>query len=353
MGDLSASRAVRVEDAFDVQPLASWLRERQPDLAGLPDVRQFPGGASNLTYELIYPDRRLILRRPPAGSRSKSAHDMGREFLIQSKVKPAYPYVPTMVARCEDASVIGADFYVMEKLEGLIMRKDAPVDVALTPGETRQICENVVDRLVELHHVDVAGVGLEGLGRGEGYVGRQVSGWSDRFRKAKTWNVPSFEPTMAWLAENEPPDSAQCLIHNDFRFDNVVLQGDRLERVAGVLDWEMATIGDPLMDLGGALAYWVEASDDPIMRRLRRQPTHLPGMLTRAEVWDRYAGLTGRRVENPLFYEVFGLFRLAVIAQQIYYRYHHRQTRNPAFRQFFALVTYLGWRCRRAIGGRL
>ncbi|MEP6664827.1 MAG: phosphotransferase family protein [Nocardioidaceae bacterium] len=351
--ELSLSQPVRDEDAFDVEPVAAWLSEQRCDLSGVPEVRQFPGGASNLTYELIYPDTQLILRRPPVGNHAKSAHDMGREFIIQDRLKSAYPYVPTMVARCQDPRLIGADFYVMAKIDGLILRRNPPPDFDLDAAATRRLCMSVVDRLVELHQVDVASVGLAEFSRGDGYVARQVSGWSDRFRRARTRNVPSFRRTIEWLEEHQPADAGTCLIHNDFRLDNVVLAPDDHERVVGVLDWEMATVGDPLMDVGAALAYWVEAGDDPVMRRLRRQPTNLPGMLTRRELWDAYTERTGTAVDDRRFYEVFGLFRLAVIAQQIYHRYHNGQTHNPAFRQFYALVTYLAWRCRRAIQGRL
>ncbi len=353
MADLSDPRPVRAEDEFDVDAVAAWLRHERPTLTGVPEVRQFVGGASNLTYELVYPDTRLILRRPPTGTRAKSAHDMGREFAVQSKLVAAYAYVPRMVARCEDAEVIGTDFYVMERVDGLILRKNPPTGVPLDAATAERLCVTFVDTLVELHRVDVQAVGLGGLSRGDGYVARQVAGWSDRFRRARTSNVASFASTMAWLDDNQPPDSAQVLIHNDFRFDNLVLDRADPAKVVGVLDWEMATVGDPLLDLGGALAYWVQQDDDPIMRRLRRQPTHLPGMLTRHEVWERYADSTGADVGQARFYEVFGLFRLAVIAQQIYYRYHEGQTTNPAYRKFYWLVTYLSWRCRRVITGKV
>jgi aminoglycoside phosphotransferase (APT) family kinase protein len=209
----------------------------------------------------------------------------------------------------------------------------------------------MVDRLVELHAVDVPAAGLQEFGRGPGYVERQVTGWSERYRAAKTWNVPSFATVMAWLEQNRPDDVGSCLIHNDWRFDNLVLDPADPARILGVLDWEMATVGDPLMDLGSALAYWIQADDDRLMGLLRRQPTHLPGMLTRREVVERYAERSGRTIDDWTFYEVFGLFRLAVIVQQIYFRYHHKQTRNPAFRHFWIAVNYLDRRCRRLIRG--
>jgi aminoglycoside phosphotransferase (APT) family kinase protein len=312
-------------------------------------VTQFSGGASNWTYRLRYPGRDLILRRPPAGTKAKSAHDMGRENTVQSALKPHYPAVPTMVALCKDAGVVGAEFYVMERIDGLIPRANLPRGVQLDAAQVRALCTNVIDKLIELHRVDYRAAGLESLGKGAGYARRQVEGWSERYLKAKTWNVPSFRRVREWLHANVPDDVATCVIHNDWRFDNVVLAPDDPTRVIGVLDWEMATLGDPLMDLGSALAYWVQADDGAFMRSTRRQPTHLPGMLTRREVVGYYLERSGLRPANWAFYEVFGLFRLAAIIQQIYYRYHHGQTRNPAFKRFWLLVNYFDWRCRRLL----
>jgi len=342
---------VRGEDAFDVAAALAWLREHADVPEGSPQVQQFAGGASNLTYLLRFPGRDLILRRPPSGVKAKSAHDMKREFMIQSRLAPVFSYVAPMVAFCGDDSVIGSEFYVMERLDGTILRRDLPPGLELSGDETRRLCLRVLDVLVQLHQVDPAATGLSEIGRGHGYVGRQVAGWSDRYRKARTDNVGDFEKVMGWLAEHQPEDVATCVIHNDFRFDNVVLAAGDPLRVAGVLDWEMATLGDPLMDLGGAMAYWIQADDDPEYLAIRRQPTHLPGMLTRDEVVDYYTGRMGLAVtpERWRFYEVFGLFRLAVIAQQIYYRYHHKQTRNPRFKSFWLPVNLLERRCRRII----
>ncbi len=341
-------RELREEDAFDVQALHDWLSARTDLPAPLPEVAQFGGGASNLTYLLRYVDRDLVLRRPPAGQKAASAHDMRREHRVQAALKPVYRYVPQMVAFCDDPTVLGSDFYVMERVPGTILRGRLPRGMDLPPEQARGLGLHAVDSLLELHQVDVEAVGLADLGRGAGYVGRQVSGWSDRYRKARTENVPNFEPVMAWLDAHQPPDVATCLIHNDFRLDNLVLDTDL--QVVGVLDWEMATLGDPLMDLGGALAYWVQADDDDMMRVSKRQPTDLPGMPTRAEVLAHYATRTGRGIDDWEFYEVFGLFRLAGIAQQIYYRFHHGQTTNPAFKDFWYFVTYLETRCRSIAG---
>lgn len=348
-GIVDEARAVRDEDAFDVAAVAAWLKEQVTGLEGTPQVRQFRGGASNLTYLLRYPDRDLILRRPPRGTKAKSAHDMRREHLIQSRLKPVFRYVPEMLALCTDESVIGSDFYVMERIDGLILRRDLPPGVSLPPSEARKLCHNLLDRLVELHSIDPAAAGLDDIGKGRGYVKRQVAGWSDRYRRARTWNVPTYRKVMAWLGANQPEDVRTCVIHNDFRFDNVVLDPNDLQRVRGILDWEMATLGDPLMDLGGALAYWIQADDGPLSGVLRRQPTHLPGMLTRREVVSYYCERAGLPSENWTFYEVFGLFRLAVIAQQIYYRYFHKQTSNPAFKNLWVAVHYLHRRAYRLI----
>ena len=334
-------------EELEVGKVDAWLKDRVSGLSGALEVTQYRGGASNWTYRLRYASHDLVLRRPPAGTKAKSAHDMGREYRIQKALAPVFPFVPEMIAFCDDPSVIGCEFYVMRRLDGTILRKDPPRDLALSPDQTRRLCLKVIDTLISLHRVDPEGAGLKDLGKGAGYTRRQVEGWSDRYRKARTWNVPRLEDVMSWLAARTPEDVATCLIHNDFRFDNVVLDPKDPTRVVGVLDWEMATLGDPLMDLGGALAYWVQADDDFFLRSLRRQPTHLPGMLTRREVVEYYAEKTGWRTDDWSFYEVFGLFRLAGIAQQIYHRYHRGESRNRAFRHFWLFVTYLGWRCRR------
>jgi aminoglycoside phosphotransferase (APT) family kinase protein len=351
----SQAKDVRAEDAFDVEAVDRWLREQapaamQPAGEGPAQVQQFSGGASNLTYLLRYPTRELILRRPPPGTKAASAHDMAREFRIQLALAPVFPYVPRMVALCQDPEVIGSDFYVMERVQGTILRSRIPPELDLDAQATRRLCESAIDRLVELHAIDPQAAGLGTLGKGPGYVARQVAGWSERYRAARTWNVPRFERVMAWLADRQPADVAARVIHNDYRFDNLVLAPGDPQRIVAVLDWEMATVGDPLMDLGGALAYWAQADDDRIMRGpLRRQPTDAAGMLTRREVVERYAQRSGLPVDDWAFYEVFGLFRLATIIQQIYKRYHLRQTRNPAFRHYWLAVRYLNRRCVRVV----
>ena len=340
---------VREGEELNVPGVDAWLKGLQPELAGQPEVTQFSGGASNWTYRLKYPNGDFILRRPPAGTKAKGAHDMGREYRVQQALKPVYPAVPAMIGHTMDESITGAEFYVMERIAGIIPRKNMPRGLQLDVPTTRRLCMNVLDKLIELHQVDVQATGLSSLGKGSGYCKRQIEGWSDRYTKAKTWNVPSYSRVMAWLKERTPQDVANVVIHNDWRFDNVILSESDPTRVIGVLDWEMATLGDPLMDLGNALAYWTHADDNIILQSTRRQPTHLPGMLKREEVVEYYLDKTGYKTADWTFYEVYGLFRLAVIVQQIYYRYHHKQTNNPAFKDFWILANYLDWRCKGLI----
>jgi len=345
---------VREGEELDAQAVSNWLREQGVDIEGEPTVTQFSGGASNWTYRLQYEGegkgQDLILRRPPKGTKAKSAHDMVREYTVQKALKDAYPYVPKMVALCTDENVIGADFYVMERMEGIIPRANLPKDIDLDVEQTRALCTNVIDALVDLHQVDYKEhPDLVNLGRGEGYCERQVTGWDKRYIKAKTPNVPSFGLVRQWLSKHTPADSKTCLIHNDWRFDNVILDAADPTKVIGVLDWEMATLGDPLMDLGSALAYWVEEDDNIIMQQSRRQPTHLEGMMTRDEVVDYYLKQSGLKIDNWTFYEVFGLFRLAGIVQQIYYRYYNKQTTNPAFKNFWLIVHVLHAKCLKLI----
>ncbi|MDI1302681.1 MAG: phosphotransferase family protein [bacterium] len=345
MSLIDEARKVRAGEELDVAVVDRYLKAHLPDLQGTPEILQFAGGASNLTYLVKYENRELILRRPPFGKKAKGAHDMMREARIMQALKPVYPYVPEVLALCEDETVMGCDFYVMQRLVGVIPRQNFPEELLLTPDKTRALCQGVIDKLIELHKVDVHAAGLDYLGKGQGYVARQVSGWSERYRNARTDDVKDFEEVMAWLEAKKPAtEVAITLIHNDFRFDNVVLDPKDLH-VIGVLDWEMATLGDPLMDLGGALAYWVQTDDDPVFQMMRRQPTNAAGMMSRAEVVSYYGEKTGFKVANFDFYMVFGLFRLAGIAQQIWYRYYNGQTTNPSFAQFGTMVNYLEKRC--------
>jgi aminoglycoside phosphotransferase (APT) family kinase protein len=347
---LDQPHALRDEDAFDVARVDAFLKQHIAGLHGTPTLAQFPGGASNLTYLLTYPDGELVLRRPPAGAKAKSAHDMLREAQVMATLKSQYPYVPEILAICDDEAVIGQHFYVMQRLRGSILRRDLPSGLGLSADDVRTLCLSFVDRLVELHQVDTSLPEIQQIGKGEGYIARQVAGWSDRWRGALTEGTDACEDVLAWLAQKQPArDNAVCVIHNDYRFDNVVLDPQQPLRIIGVLDWEMATLGDPLMDLGGSLAYWVQADDDATFQSFRRQPSNAPGMLTRRELVDYYGSRTGRHVDNFDFYEVFGLFRLMVIIQQIYRRFVLGQTTHPQFAGFGHAARYMGERCRGII----
>ena len=325
MSDLTA---VRDEDSFDIAAVHNWLNQFISE-KDLPEVKQFRSGASNLTYLLKYPDRELVLRRPPVGTKAASAHDMKREFLIQSRLKPVYPLVPNVIALCEDSSILGSDFYVMERVQGEIFRRDVPESI--TKEDISIMAESMVSGLAQLHSVDASV--LQELNKGAGYVERQVSGWSKRYRAALTDDVPDGEVVMNWLAANKPDDVDSCVIHGDWRIDNMVFDLGA-KKLAGVLDWELATVGDPLMDLGSALAYWIDKDDEPMFASLRRQPSNLDGMPTRKEFIAKYLEISNRKCDDFTFYEVFGLFRLTVIIQQIWARYRAGQTTNPAFAGF-------------------
>ncbi len=346
---LDSADQVRPGEELNKGRVNQWLQNNIGDLVGEPHVTQYSGGASNWTYCLKYQNREVILRRAPAGTKAKGAHDMGREYNLQAALKPVYDYVPTMLGMCEDRSVTGSEFYVMEKLVGIIPRKNLPRGLSLDAISVNKLCTGALDSLIGLHQVDYQAANLSHLGKGAGYTQRQIQGWSQRYLAAKTWNVPSGKKVIRWLENNIPSNERICITHNDFRFDNLVLDQHDFTKVTGVLDWELATLGDPLMDLGNTLAYWVEPNDDFLAKSSRRQPTHLEGMFTRSEVLDYYQKKTNLDLDDFAFYEVYGLFRLAGILQQIYYRYHHKQTRNPAYKQFWVFVNYLFWRCSRAI----
>lgn len=346
--DLEGS--VRQGEELNLDNLLPWLRERLPEIGEeQPKVTQFSGGASNWTYRLQFSERDLILRRAPLGAKKGSAHNMAREYDIQSKLKPHYPYVPEMIALCQDEAVLGSEFYVMEKLSGIIPRKNLPRGYEWPEDTVRAVCESFWDKLIELHQIDYQKEGLDTLGKGAGYVERQIHGWNERYARARTWNVASGRRVMKWLEANIPEQENLCLIHNDFRLDNVVLNPEQPADIRGVLDWELAGIGDPLMDLGNSLAYWVEEGDNFFVKSLRRQPSNAPGMLTRREVLDYYAQKTGIDIPDFRFYRVYGLFRLAGIVQQIYYRYSKGKTTNKAFKNFWMASNYFVLTCERVI----
>ncbi|GBC59207.1 aminoglycoside phosphotransferase [Desulfonema ishimotonii] len=324
---------IRPGEELDAARLEAFLKDSVSGLEGNLAVRQFPSGHSNLTYLVTVGETEMVLRRPPFGTKAKSAHDMGREYKILSALQPVFPYVPKPLAYTEDDAVMGCPFYVMERINGIILRKDIPAGMNLEPSQVRRLFERLAEVQFELHSLDYKKIGLGDFGKPEGYVERQVSGWSRRYRNARTPDAPDCEAVMEWLAAHMPPDSDRPgIIHNDFKFDNVVLAKDAPLKIIGVLDWEMATVGDPLMDLGSTLGYWVEKDDPPEAQLMRTLPTDADGAMTRKEMVACYEKLSGRAIDHFDFYHCFGLFRLAVIAQQIYYRYYHGQTSDERFK---------------------
>ena len=332
---------IRPGEELNLEKLEPFLRRHFPGQGETFSVEQFPSGHSNLTYSIQLGDQKMVLRRPPFGSKVKSAHDMGREFRVLSKLHDAYPPAPKVLLYCQDESVLGAPFYTMEPIRGIILRRDPPLDLAFTPETARGLCEAFVDNLARLHGIDYAGAGLGDFGKPQGYVERQVQGWIERYHGSLTHEYPEVEKLSAWMRENLPESGNATLIHNDYKFDNVVLDSSDLSRIIGVLDWEMSTIGDPLSDLGTALAYWVNAEDPEELQRLRWGPTNYPGSMTRREVVERYAQGSGRGVDHMAFYLVFARFKLAVIVQQIYYRYHQGLTKDPRFAAMAGVVQIL------------
>ncbi|MER0042757.1 phosphotransferase family protein [Pseudomonas sp. MGal98] len=334
--------AIRQGEELDARAIDTYLKAHISDLRGEPQISQFPGGASNLTYLLRYADRELVLRRPPFGSKAKSAHDMGREFRILNQLRNAFPYCPQAFVHCTDESVIGAEFYVMQRLDGIILRADLPTELQLTPAQTTTLCKSFIDRLVELHQVDYQACGLADLGKPDGYVARQIKGWSERYDNARTPDAPGWQEVRTWLEEKMPADHPRpAIVHNDYRFDNVILDASDPLRIIGVLDWELTTLGDPLMDLGNTLAYWIEADDPAPVQLMRRQPSNAPGMLSRQAFVDYYAERAGIEIKCFDFYYIYGLFRLAGIVQQIYYRYYHGQTADKRFASFVQMNALL------------
>jgi len=350
MDYIDGAGPVRRGEDLDRVRLEAYLKENLPGLGGEMRVSQFPGGHSNLTYLIALGEREFVLRRPPHGRKAKTAHDMGREYRVLKALRPQFPYCPEALCYCEDEGVLGAPFFVMERLKGVILRKDLPPGLHLTEAQAERLCGRLAEVLAELHRVDWTRDGLRDLGRPEGYVRRQVEGWTRRYEQARTPDAPDLGDVTRWLAERMPPESpVVSVIHNDYRFDNVVLDPADPLRIIGILDWEMATVGDPLMDLGGGLAYWVDRDDPPEMQAIRLVPTNIPGMMRRREFVDRYASLMGIAVERIDFYYVFGLFRLAVIAQQIYNRYYHGETADERFKTLIFAVHILGQAARRTM----
>jgi len=341
---------IREGEELDLAAVDTALKSAIPGLSGEPKLKQYASGASNLTYALDYPERRLVLRRPPFGKLVKSGHDMHREYRIMTALKPVYPAVPKTLYYTDDADIIGAEFYVMDRAEGHLIHTDIPEEWNWGVDETRKLCLSFIDKLVELHQVDFKAIGLGDFGKPDGYVERQILGWNRRYEKAWTEDVDAFDDVKQWLDDNRPKvEKGAAVLHGDFRIDNLILDTDDPTQITAILDWEISALGDPLMDLGNTLSYWIEADDPGPMQIMVRQPSTAPGMLSRQEFLDYYAVKTGADVTNFHFYYVYGIFRLAVIIQQIYKRYYDGHTQDPRFKTYGQMTNLLGQTARERI----
>ncbi len=352
--DSSDTKPVRASEQLDWGALANYVREKLTtilgprfDAAAPMTVEQFPGGHSNLTYLLRFNTQEFVMRRPPFGPVPPKAHDMAREYRILEAIHPAYPLAPKAFVLCEDTSIINAAFYLMERRRGLVVRTDEPPELAGRPAERRRASLAVVDALADLHNVDIEAHGVGTLGKPAGFVERQVRGWSERWHKSQTTKLPEMDALGAWLSERLPPDAPRpTLVHGDFKLDNVMLDARDVGRIVGVFDWEMAALGDPLVDVGILLCYWVHtatAEQRDSSSSSVATVTHREGWFTRAEILERYGARTRFDLTNITFYEVFAVFKLAVVLQQIYYRYHRGQTDD---RRFASLDESVAWLAR-------
>ncbi len=323
---------VRPDERFDVDSLVSWLETVEDLPTGTPDVSQFGGGKANLTYLLAFPDgTELVLRRPPLGPVAKGAHDMSREYRVLSRLWQSFDKAPRAVAYCDDVSVIGSDFLLMERRDGVVVRGEIPAVFGSGNDReaTRKLSEVVVDTLAEFHSVDPASCDLDDLGHPEGFLQRQVEGWRERWENAKHEENPLADELGRWLADELPPESPPTLLHNDWRLDNMAVAPDDPGHCVAVYDWDMATRGDPLADLGTLMASWFDPGEAP--SELSMMPTQSPGWIDRDTAVSRYAGNSGRDLANVDWHLVFGAWKLAVILQQIYIRWLRGQTQDERF----------------------
>lgn len=337
----------REGEAPELTDLKKYLSSLLPDFEGELTIEQFPGGYSNLTFLLKTSGKEYVLRKPPPGVNIKSAHDMEREFTVLKALKPLYKPIPTPILFCDDSSIIGSPFYLMERVKGIILRNKIPGDMLLTPPVMRSISESAVDNLAALHSIDPETTGLIKLGKPKGYIERQVEGWIKRYFAAQTEIIEAMNKTAEWLQANMPIDDSSSFIHNDYKYDNLVLDPENLNSIIAVLDWEMATVGNPLMDLGTSLAYWAEAGDSAALKPFNL--TWLNGNLTREEVVQRYAATQKITLPDMLFYFVFGSFKIGVIVQQIYARYKKGLSKDERFAGLLHVVNACATNAQNAI----
>lgn len=341
---------VREDQQVDIKLVDELIKQHVGGVTGLPLLRQFKGGNSNLTYLLSYPEREVVLRRPPPGTKAKSAHSMSREYTIMNKIKPAFAAVPDTFFYTDDESILGSEFYLMGKVEGYSITNRIPSEWQFTSKQNHQLGMAMFDKLIELHKIDYKALDLAEFGRPDGYVRRQIEGWNMRFEKALTDDMAPFVDVREWLLDKRPSAESQpAILHGDFRIDNMIIDADNPFKVKAVLDWEISALGEPLMDLANTLAYWVQADDPAEFTALAIQPSNVEGMPTRAEILTYYAEQTGIDISHFDFYRVYGYFRNAVILQQIYYRFYHGQTSDQRFSVFPKAINIMFNHCRHLI----
>ena len=331
------TQPIRAGEEVDIQKLTDYLRDKIEDGDHLV-LEQFPGGHSNLTYSLKTPQREYVLRRGPLGPVAPKAHDMAREYAVLKAMHPHFAPAPRVFHLCQDTSILGAIFFVMERRHGIVVRDQIPPAIAEIPDHPGRISRGLMNCLVDLHAVDIEKHGLIALGKPAGFLDRQVRGWFERWLRAKTEEVPEMDHLIQWLKEQMPESPTPTLVHNDFKLDNVMLDAADCGRVEAVLDWEMATVGDPLVDVGLFLCYWGQPADPG---GSKASITGKPGWLSRAEMIEYYASRSGRDLANIDYYEVFAIFKLAVVLQQIFFRFHCGQTQDERFKHFDSRVRNL------------
>ena len=329
---------VRADERLDEARVVDFLRGKLPGSERPLTIKQFGGGAANLTYLLDYGSHEYVLRRPPLGHVAKSAHDMNREYRVLSILYQAFPYAPRAFLFSDDETIVGAPFFVMERRCGVVVRKTIPTVFAHMPAAPRQMSEALIDALVAFHAVDYEALGLADLGRPIGFVTRQIEGWYKRWQAAKTEDLADMDHIYAWLKANQPTGPYHTLLHNDYKLDNAMLATTDPGQLIAIFDWDMCTLGDPLCDLGTLLTYWTEPTDPPYMQQVAMMPTGEPGFMTRAEMVAHYAAKSGRDVHQINFYHALGLYRLVVIMAQIYIRYVRGQTRDKRFAGFGEII---------------
>lgn len=328
---MTDTAAIRAGEEINAKALREYLAGKVEGAEQDLTIAQFPGGHSNLTYLLRTPAREYVLRRPPLGPVAPKAHDMTREYTVLKAVNPVFRAAPRVYHLCEDTSVIGAVFFIMERRRGIVVRDRVPEELAAFPDYPRRVSTGFMNCLADLHAVDIDAHGLMSLGKPAGFLERQVRGWAERWQRAKTEEIAEMDYLLGWLVENMPESPSPTLVHNDFKLDNVMLDSADPGRIEAVLDWEMTTVGDPLVDVGLVLCYWAQPSDPG---GTKPSITSGPGWFTRAEVVEYYAARTGRDMTGIAYYEIFALFKLAVVLQQIFVRFHRGQTSDERFRHF-------------------